>query len=114
MRKITLLFMLVSLLVFTANAQEDNKTSKKLPGDNGLGEAVYAKCSGCHGKLGKTKALGKSELIAGQNSADIESKLIDYKAKKLDIAGMGALMTTQVINLSAEDIRAVSAYISKF
>jgi len=26
------------------------------------GQKLYAKCTGCHGKDGKTKALGKSEL----------------------------------------------------
>jgi len=86
--------------------------AKEAMSDDGAGKAAYAKCSGCHGKDGKTKALGKSEIIAGQSSADIESKLAEYKAGTRNIAGMGTLMKGQVTSMSDDDIKAVSAYIS--
>jgi cytochrome c553 len=86
--------------------------AKEAMSDDGAGKAAYAKCSGCHGKDGKTKALGKSEIIAGQSAADIESKLAEYKAGTRNIAGMGTLMKGQVSSMSDDDIKAVSAYIS--
>lgn len=80
--------------------------------DNGAGEAAYAKCAGCHGKDGKTKALGKSEVVAGQAAADLETKLAEYKAGTRDISGMGTLMKGQVASMSDDDIKAVSEYMS--
>ena len=76
------------------------------------GKALYAKCAGCHGADGKTAALGKSAVIAGQTAADLETKIAGYKAGTLNIAGMGALMKGQVAAYSDEDIKAVSAFIA--
>ncbi len=81
-------------------------------GGNDKGKAVYAKCVSCHGADGKTKALGKSEIIAGQAAADLEKKLQEYKAGTRNVAGMGMLMKGQVTPLSDEDIKAVAEYIS--
>ena len=81
-------------------------------GGNEKGKAVYAKCVSCHGADGKTKALGKSEIIAGQAAADLEKKLQEYKAGTRNVAGMGMLMKGQVAPLSDEDIKAVAEYIS--
>ncbi|MBU1667793.1 c-type cytochrome [bacterium] len=76
------------------------------------GKALYAKCAGCHGADGKTAALGKSAVIAGQTAADLETKIAGYKAGTLNVAGMGALMKGQVATYSDEDIKAVSGYIA--
>jgi len=76
------------------------------------GKAAYAKCAGCHGADGKTKALGKSEVISGQSAADLETKLAAYKAGTRNVAGMGMLMKGQVSAMSDEDIKAVAEYIS--
>ena len=80
--------------------------------DNAAGKAAFAKCSGCHGADGKTKALGKSAVIAGQSASDIETKLAAYKAGTRNVAGIGMLMKGQVAAMSDEDIKAVAAYIS--
>jgi len=80
--------------------------------DTGAGKAAYAKCAGCHGKDGKTKALGKSEILAGQSASDIEKKISEYKAGKRNVADMGTLMNGQVASMSNSNIKAVSAYIS--
>lgn len=82
------------------------------PSVNAAGAAAYAKCAGCHGKDGKTKALGKSEVVAGQAAADLETKLAEYKAGTRNISGMGTLMKGQVASMSDEDIKAVSEYMS--
>jgi cytochrome c553 len=76
------------------------------------GKALFAKCAGCHGADGKTAALGKSAVIAGQSTADLETKINGYKAGTLNTAGMGALMKGQVASYSDADIKAVAIYIS--
>jgi len=81
-------------------------------GANDKGKAVFTKCQSCHGADGKTKALGKSEIIGGQSAEDLVKKIQEYKAGTRNVAGMGQLMNGQVKNLSDEDIKAVAAYIS--
>jgi len=76
------------------------------------GKQLFAKCAGCHGPDGKTKALGKSAPIAGEPAEEIEKKLKEYKEGKRNVAGMGMLMKGQVASLSDEDIKALAAYIS--
>ncbi|MCD6653715.1 MAG: c-type cytochrome [Sulfurovum sp.] len=74
--------------------------------------AAYAKCTGCHGQDGKTKALGKSEIIAGQSEANLIAAMNEYKAGTRNISGMGALMKSQMDAVSDEDIKAIAVYIS--
>ena len=76
------------------------------------GKALFAKCAGCHGADGKTKAMGKSAVLAGQSAADLESKIKAYKAGTRNEAGMGALMKGQVASLSDADIKAIATYVS--
>ncbi len=82
------------------------------PSANAAGEEAFAKCAGCHGKDGKTKALGKSEIVAGQSAADLATKIAEYKAGTRNVSGMGTLMKGQVASMSDEDIKAVSEYMS--
>jgi cytochrome c553 len=82
------------------------------PSENVAGAAAYAKCAGCHGKDGKTKALGKSEVVAGQSAADLTVKMAEYKAGTRNVTGMGTLMKGQVASMSDDDIKAVSEYMS--
>ena len=77
------------------------------------GKEAYAKCAGCHGADGKTKALGKSPVIAGQSKEDLVTKLNGYKAGTINVAGMGNLMKGQVASMDDTAIEAVSIYISK-
>ena len=76
------------------------------------GKALYAKCAGCHGADGKTKAMGKATPVAGQSAASLETKLAGYKAGTVNATGMGMLMKGQVASMSDEDIKAVSAYMA--
>ncbi len=75
--------------------------------------AAYAKCKGCHGANGKTKALGKSAVIAGQDKEALITSLNEYKAGTKNVAGMGSLMTAQVATMSDEEIEAVAEYLSQ-
>ncbi|MDD3591891.1 MAG: c-type cytochrome [Sulfurovum sp.] len=82
--------------------------------DSEAGKALYAKCAACHGADGRTKALGQSEIIAGQSAADLEIKIAEYKAGTRNVNNMGAMMKAQVATMSDEEIKAVSAYIATF
>jgi len=80
--------------------------------ENNQGKTLYAKCAGCHGADGKTKALGKSDVIAGMDAAVIAEDLKGYKAGTLNKHGMGGIMKGQAAPLSDADISALSAFIS--
>ncbi len=95
-----------------ASAVADKATEAVAAATGPDGKALFAKCAGCHGADGKTAALGKSAVIAGQAAADLETKIHGYKAGTLNTAGMGALMKGQVAAYSDADIKAVATYIS--
>ena len=76
------------------------------------GKEAYAKCAGCHGVDGKTKALGKSPEIAGQSKEELVTNLNGYKAGTRNEAGMGNLMKGQVAAMDDATIEAVATYIS--
>jgi cytochrome c553 len=96
-----------------ATTETAKEMAKEVLSDDAEGKAAYAKCAGCHGKDGKTKALGKSEVIAGQAADDLEKKLSEYKAGTRNVSGMGTLMKGQVASMSDDAIEAVSEYISE-
>jgi cytochrome c553 len=77
------------------------------------GAALYAKCAGCHGKDGKTPALGKSAPIDTLDAATIVKDLEGYKAGTLNKHGMGGVMKGQAAALSEDDMKALADYISK-
>lgn len=76
------------------------------------GAALFAKCAGCHGADGKTKALGKSPAIAGLEASKVAEMLKEYKEGKRNAYGMGNLMKGQVASLSDSDIDLLAAYIA--
>lgn len=75
------------------------------------GAALFKKCAGCHGANAEKKALGKSQVIAGWDAAKTEAALNGYKDGSYGGA-MKGLMKGQVASYSADDIKAVSAYIA--
>lgn len=76
------------------------------------GAKLYAKCAGCHGAKGEKKGLGKSAQIGGMDKDKLVELLNGYKNNKVNLYGMGALMSNQVKNLSKEEIEALAKYIS--
>jgi len=96
----------------TAKVAKDAKEAVSKAVSSSSAPAAFAKCAGCHGKDGKTKALGKSEIIAGQAKADLVKKIHEYKAGKRNVTGMGGLMKGQVEKLSDADIDAIATYLS--
>lgn len=84
-----------------------------VPAPPPVSPAAYAKCIGCHGVDGKTKALGKSAVIAGQDKEAIITSMNEYKAGTKNVAGMGTLMKGQAASMSDTDIEAVADYLSQ-
>jgi len=80
--------------------------------ENAAGKAAYAKCAGCHGADGKTKALGKANPVAGQTAAALAEALHGYKAGTRNVSGMGMLMKGQVASMDDATITAVSEYMA--
>ena len=95
-----------------ASAVADKATQAVAAATGPDGKALFAKCAGCHGADGKTAALGKSAIIAGQAQGDLVTKIAGYKAGTRNTAGMGALMKGQVATYSDADIEAVAGYIA--
>lgn len=89
------------------------KASEAMAALSPTAPAAYDKCKGCHGADGKTKALGKSAIIAGQDKAAIITSMNEYKAGTKNVAGMGTLMKGQAASMSDEDIEAVAEYLSQ-
>jgi len=96
----------------TAEVAKDVKEAVTSKAEKSAAPAVFAKCAGCHGKDGKTKALGKSEIIAGQAKADLVKKIHEYQAGTRNTKGMGGLMKGQVAGLNDADIDAIATYVS--
>ena len=96
----------------TAKVAKDVKEAVAPKAEKSTVPTSYAKCAGCHGKDGKMKALGKSEIIAGQAKADLVKKIGEYKAGTRNVNGMGTLMKGQVSALSDADIDAIATYVS--
>ena len=97
----------------TPAAPEAPEAPAAVPATPPASPAAYAKCKGCHGADGKTKALGKSAVIAGQDKEALMTSLNEYKAGTKNVAGMGSLMTAQVATMSDEEIEAVAEYLSQ-
>jgi cytochrome c len=72
------------------------------------------KCSRCHGIDGNKIALGKSQKISNIESSVIEGDLIAYKNGVLNKYRMGSLMQRQLADISNEEIKELSDYISTF
>ena len=77
-----------------------------------VGKEAYAKCAGCHGSDGKTKALGKSPIIAGLDKVELIKMLKEYRAGTRNVAGMGALMKGQVASFDDATLVELATYIS--
>ncbi len=74
---------------------------------------LYKSCVACHGIKGEKKALGKSEAIGGWSALKVEEALKEYRAKRRNVHGMGAVMQGQAAKLSDDDIKTLGEYIEK-
>ena len=74
-------------------------------------KALYAGCIGCHGANGEKKALGKSAVIQGWDTAKTVNAMKGYKDGSYGGA-MKAIMKGQATKLNDEETKAIAAYIS--
>lgn len=74
------------------------------------GAQVFRACVTCHGKNAEGKKGQKSPKLAGQYDWYLEKQITDIKNKER----INAVMDPYVKKLSAQDIKDVSLYISKF
>ncbi len=113
-KMVTIIVSIVALLVGCGeplSQERDGIADQQV--DNISIATIYKRCAGCHGKYGEKKALGKSEIIGGENKATLLDKLREYKAGQLDQYGMGQLMKGQVTTYSDSELKYLATYISK-
>lgn len=73
------------------------------------GHKLYTQCISCHGKGGEGKTSQKAPFIGGQFDWYIEKQLTDMKAG----VRVNAVMNPILKGLNAQDIKDLSAYVSK-
>ncbi len=74
------------------------------------GAKVYASCVVCHGKNGEGKKSQKAPHLAGQFDWYLEAQLVAMKNK----TRVNEIMDPYLKKLSAQDMKDVSVYLSKF
>ena len=75
------------------------------------GEAIYKKCSACHGEKAEVKYANKVPALTSIGKEDRIKALQGYKEGSNNAFGMGKVMHLHAKNLSDEDMAAVSEYI---
>lgn len=118
MKKIIISALIASATLMAADSAPMYKSGVLLPAN---GEAIYKKeCTICHGMDGKQTTMESSTRVtyAPINGLDAtklaqELKLYRLGTDKMNKYGYGALMKSVLVDLSYEEIDALSEYISK-
>jgi len=88
------------------------EASKAAPVATVDGSVIFAqKCASCHGSKAEKAALGKSQIIAGWSSQQIDDALNGYKNGTYG-KEMKAIMQGQAKSLSADQQKALAQHIS--
>ena len=117
MKKIILSALLVSATLIAADNAPMYKPGILMPAN---GEAIYKQtCIQCHGADGKQTTMDSSTTvnyapITGLDAAALAKELKGYRlgSHLVNKYGYGALMKSTLIDLSYEEIDALSEYIS--
>ncbi|MDO5045689.1 c-type cytochrome [Campylobacter sp.] len=75
------------------------------------GAAIYKKCAACHGQKAEKKYANKVPPLVSVSKEDRLKALEGYKAGSNNTYGMGGVMKSQVMSLSADDLKAVNDFI---
>ncbi|MDR1976482.1 MAG: c-type cytochrome [Campylobacteraceae bacterium] len=81
-----------------------------------IGEQIFRKkCSGCHGRDGKTQAFGISRKLAEMPSSEIKDRLtLFYNDKNLQSSGgVSGVMSKQTSALNKQQFDGVLSYVQK-
>ena len=76
------------------------------------GASLYQKCVSCYGVKAEKSALGKSQIIAGWDSAKVEAALKGYQDGSYG-GPMKALMQGQLKTFGEEQLKMLADHISK-
>ncbi|EDZ61734.1 periplasmic c-type cyotchrome [Sulfurimonas gotlandica GD1] len=87
----------------TPNTQVENERAK----------VIFQRCQRCHGMKAEIQALTRSDIIAHYSKNDLIQALTLYQKGKRDRHRFGFLMKGIIVDLSSDDIRVLSDYISK-
>jgi len=115
MKKIIISALVLGATLMAADSAPMYKAGVLLPAN---GEAIYNKtCIQCHSANGKqTSYSGSSRVeyaaINGRSTTALAEELKAYRFGSVNKYGYGALMKSTLIDLSYEEIDALSAYIS--
>jgi cytochrome c553 len=77
------------------------------------GETLYTElgCVYCHGPAGKEPALSEYPKLAGQSEAYLAQQTKDIKGRAR-VNGYTGMMQPAVVNITDEEIAAISAYLA--
>jgi len=115
MKKIIISALIAGSTLMAANSAAVYKSGVLLPAN---GEAIYKhNCIQCHSADGKkTSYRGSSTIeyapINGLDAAALAKELKAYRFGSVNKYGYGALMKSTLVDLSYEEIDALSEYIS--
>ncbi len=110
MKKTILSALLVSVTLVAGDAASVYKSGLMLPAN---GEVIYKKqCATCHGDSGEKSAFEGSGAITGMDTATLAKELKDYRYGSINKYGYGAQMKSILVDLSWDEIDAVSAYVN--
>ena len=87
------------------------KEVKEKPAQADVSALYGEKCASCHGVRAEKPALGKSQVIAGWSTSQIEDALHGYQSGSYG-KEMKALMAGQAKSLSTDQIKSLAKYIS--
>ncbi len=93
------------------NIQKAVGTTSTSKTEMAAGEALFLKCTACHGTEGEKSALNKSQIIQTWSAKKIEDALHGYKSGTYG-GSMKGVMKSQVANLSDAEITEVAEYIA--
>lgn len=77
------------------------------------GQALYARCQGCHGADGTKAPMHEGKPLKGMSAAEVSKDLHGYKNKTFGGAKK-AIMEGTAARLSDAEIEALAQYIAKF
>jgi len=109
------LAILCGLLFFAGPSLAADEQVKSLVGDAAAGESKAVTCAACHGPDGNS-AIGDFPNIAGQHQRYIVKQLREYKLGAATNGEEGryeAVMASQAINLSEQDMYDLAAYFAQ-
>lgn len=95
---------LALLTLSSASGADDAADGEKLYTDRG--------CVYCHGPAGREPALPEYPKLAGQNAGYLTQQTQDIKNRERD-NGYTGMMQPAVVNITDEEIVAISAYLAE-